>query len=163
MTDWCMVERLQEVMYGSTDNIVWWQNVPILVILNVPEEVELGKAELLQFLLRKDVLGTADHWMYGSIAREEFAVPRPKFILFKLGGELPDQEMKNHITEEHAEEDVYDWLIDNSIQENGPSFPDSYNPKVKNKYEFYKRYDILPHDGWEYWEYHLSTEEARKK
>ncbi len=161
MTDWCLVERLQEVMYGSTDNIVWWSNVPILVVLNVPGEVELGKAELLQFLLRKDVLGTADHWLYHSIEREEFDIPRPKFILLKLGGELPDEEMKSHITQEHEDVWVYDWLIDNSSREDGPLF--AKYPTVKNKFKFYKRYDILPHEGWEYWEHNAAEEEGKSK
>lgn len=163
MTDWCLVETAQEVMYGSTDNVVNWYNVPLLVIVNVPDEIDLAEKELLQFLARDDILGPG-HFLYRSIAGEGLSGSQPKYALIRLGGEMPDREMKNHITEDHASElQVYDWLIDNRLQENGPFFPDWYDPRVKNVFDFYKRYDILPHDGWKFWEYRLTTEEAKKK
>ena len=163
MTDWCVIEKCQTVMYGSSDNIVNWFRVPLLVILNVPEEVNLTETELLHFLERES--GPEHHYLCDSVAQGEFGGPHPKYALIRLGGEMPDQMMRTHIYEDHASGmKVYDWLIDNQIQENdSPSAVDCYDPKVKNEYEFYKRYDILPHDGWEFWEYHLTTEEARKR
>ena len=163
MADWCMVERLQEVMYGSTDNIVNRFDVPILVILNVPEELELGESELLHFLERESA--QRHNYLCKSVAQGEFGGPHPKYALIRPGDGMPDQKMKSLITGDHASGmKVYDWQGDNQLQEyNSPYVVDRYDPKVKNEYEFYKRYDILPHDGWKYWENHLTTEEARKK
>ncbi len=162
MTDWCLIENMQTVMYGSSDNIVSWFNVPILVILNVPEEIDLTANELLQFLERES--GPEHNYLCNSVAQGEFGGPHPKYALIRLGGGMPDREMKSHITEDHVSEmKVYDWLTDNHYQENGPFIVDWYDPRVKNAYEFYKRYDILPHDGWKFWEYYLADNEARKK
>ncbi len=162
MTDWCLVETLREVAYGSSNNIVRWRNVPKIVIVNVPDEIDLTENELLHFLERDDVLGP-NHTLYRSIAGEGLSGSPPKYALIKLGGGMPDREMKNHITENHVYEmQVYDWLIENCYQKHGPSMMEWYDPRVKNQYEFYKRYDILPHDGWKSWEYYLSTEEAKK-
>lgn len=160
MTDWCLVECHQEVMYGSADNIVHWHNVPLLVILNVPDEIALGEPELLQFLARPDVYGM-DHRRYREIAGAGLNGSPPIYGLVKLGGEMPDDEMRTHIFQDHEsgfEVAVFDWLTDNqSDSEN------RYYPWVRNGYDFYKRYDVTPHSGWKWWERAYAENEANRK
>lgn len=164
MTDWCLVETLRIVAYGSSNNMVRWKNVPKIVILNVPDEIELTKDDLLHVLDHDDIHGPNSS-LYSSIAGEGLIGSPPKYALAKLGVGLPDQEMKTHLTENHVYEmRVYDWLSDTIYQKsNSPYRQDWYDSTVKNEFEFYSRYDILPHDGWKFWHYHLATEEAKKK
>lgn len=163
MTDWCLVETLREVCYGSSSNVVRWRNVPKIVILNVPDEIELTDSGLLHFLENVKPHGPRSS-LYSDIAGGGLSESPPKYVLVKLGGGMPDQEMKNHITENHVFEwVVFDWLGDNLTHEYGDSWKDWYDPKVRYEYEFYSRYDVTPHKGWEFWHRYVNDEEARKK
>ena len=163
MTDWCLVETLREVAYGSSHNIVRWKNIPKIVILNVPDEIELTGNELLHFFENADMFGPGSS-LYGSIADGGLSGSPPQYFLTRLGGDIPDQEMKTHITENHVYEwEVFDWLIDNRVQKHGASWKDWYDPTVRNEYEFYSRYDVTPHEGWDFWHQYVNEQEAKKR
>ncbi len=129
----------------------------------MPDEIELTGSELLHFLENVEMHGPRSS-LYRDIAGGGLVGSPPKYVLVKLGGEMPTQEMKTHITENHVwEMKVYDWLINNRVQEHGDSWKDWYDPTVRNEYEFYSRYDITPHNGWEFWHRYVNDAEAKKK
>lgn len=163
MTDWCLVETMREVAYGSSHNIKRWKNIPKLVILNVPDEIELTDNELLHFLENVHNMHGPRSSLCNDIAGGGLTGSPPQYSLIKLGDGMPTQEMKTHITENHVWEiKFYDWLGDNRVQEHGASWKDWYDPTVRNEYEFYNRYDVTPNKGWEFWHRYVNTEDAKR-
>ncbi len=139
--DWCLCKPEEEVYFGSSDDIRRWHNVPVMVIVNVPDNITLTERELLQFIKRQK--GAVDPSLVSNIMNGDMHAQPPKYVLVRLGEEMPDEDMRYHFTRLDPFHPVYDWQRDNKLHKKGKRWEHWYDPKDEYSKAFHAKHGIL--------------------